>query len=185
MSEAFTPAWANTDAPAAAPAAAMQQPPSYGTTPPTAEPANAKKVQYALSMLNLGLAVLMSASGFMAVAKATGFSADIFVAIYMILFGVLLFSYELMFFKSVDSVVLPLRKNFGFLFGIKGKAIFIIFIAFLNFGLNTAAEPAKSLGLATGICFLVNGLLHFTVMLKYPEYVASGVVNVQSYNVAR
>lgn len=54
-------------------------------------------------------------------AKNQSFSADIFVALYMVLFAVLLFTYELMFWKSVDSIVRPLRKNFGFLFGVKGK----------------------------------------------------------------
>lgn len=71
----------------------------------------------------------------------------------------------------MDSITRSLRKNFGFLFGVKGKSFFIIFIAFLNFGLNSAGEPAKTLGLATGICLLVDGVLHFVVMLKYPEYV--------------
>ena len=62
------------------------------------------------------------------------------------------------------------------------QAIFIIFVAFLNFGLNSAAEPAKSLGLATGICFLVNGVLHMGTYLKYPEYLEGAVPVVNSYN---
>jgi len=124
----------------------------------------------------------MGISGVMGVAKNSGFSADIFVAIYMILFAILLFAYECMWWKSVDSVVRPLRKNFGFLFGIKGKATFIIFVAFLNFGLNSAGEPAKSLGLATGILFLINGVLHMGAYLKYPEYMEGAVPQVSSYN---
>lgn len=124
----------------------------------------------------------MAASGIMGVAKNTGFSADIFVALYMFLFAVLLFTYECMWWKSVDGIVRPLRKNFGFLFGIKGKAVFIIFVAFLNFGLNSAAEPAKTLGLATGICFLINGVLHMAAYLKYPEYMEGSVPVVSSYN---
>jgi len=148
-------------------------------------PANAKLVQGLLSGVNLCLAVLMACSGVLAVANNTTFSADIFVAIYMILFGILLFMYELMYFKTMDAVVLPLRKNFGFLFGVKGKAFFIIFIAFLNFGLNSAAEPAKSLGLATGICFLIDGIVHVAIMLKWPEYIQSSVPSVNGYNAPR
>ncbi|GMH95749.1 hypothetical protein TrVE_jg12246 [Triparma verrucosa] len=163
----FEPAWANPGAPA--PAAPQQ--PQYGTQPTIQVPANAGTVQNLLSLFNMGLAVMMSASGVLGIAKNSGFSADIFVALYMILFGVLLFTYELMWWKTIDSVTRVLRKNFGFLFGIKGKSFFLIFIAFLNFGLNSAGEPAKTLGMATGICLLIDGILHFGIMLKYPEYV--------------
>ena len=41
----------------------------------------------------------MSASGVLGILKNSGFSADIFVALYMILFGLLLFTYELMWWK--------------------------------------------------------------------------------------
>lgn len=144
---------------------------AHSNPAPPLSPANAGTVQSALSCFNMGLSVLMCASGVLGVSKSNGFSADIFVALYMILFGVLLFTYELMWWKTVDSVTRVLRKNFGFLFGIKGKSFFIIFIAFLNFGLNSAGEPAKTLGMATGICLLIDGILHFGIMLKYPEYV--------------
>ena len=70
----------------------------------------------------------MSCSGVLGIIKASGFSADIFVALYMILFGLLLFTYELMWWKTIDSITRSLRKNFGFMFGIKGKSFFIIFI---------------------------------------------------------
>jgi len=128
----------------------------------------------------------MTVSGLMAIlVNFPQFSPDFFVAVYMMLFGALLFSYEVMTLKAVDFIIGPLRKNFGFLFGIKGKSIFIIFVAFLNFGLNSAAEPAKSLGLATGISFLVSGVLHFGIMLKYPEYLTSAVPAGTTYNPQR
>ena len=136
---------------------------AHSNPAPPLSPANAGTVQSALSCFNMGLSVLMCASGVLGVSKSNGFSADIFVALYMILFGVLLFTYELMWWKTVDSVTRVLRKNFGFLFGIKGKSFFIIFIAFLNFGLNSAGEPAKTLGMATGICLLIDGMSYLTV----------------------
>lgn len=58
------------------------------------------------------------------------------------------------------------KGNFGFLYGTKGKALYIIFVAFLSFGLT---EPA-TLCLATGSLFALLGGAQITMFLKYPEY---------------
>ena len=141
-------------------------------------------VQRLLSFLNIGLAVLMGASGVLGLMSHLA-PADMFVSVYMVLFALLFFVYEIMWWKSIDSITLLLRKNFGFLFGMKGKSIFIMFIAFLNFGLNASAEPAKSLGVATGVCFLLNGILHLGLFMKYPELVNNCSPIVSSYNAPR
>ena len=90
--------------------------------------------------------------------------SEIFVSIYMILFSVLLFCYELMWWMSVDAINKNLRMNFGFMYGIKGKALYLIFIAFLSGGLKEEVSfvwlPWLTFGgfLGTGVLLL---FLHF------------------------
>ena len=55
-----------------------------------------------------------------------------------------------------------MRANFGFLFKPIGKGLFIIFIAFLNFGLG----GTNNLGLATGICLCIVGALYIVMFLR-------------------
>ena len=77
----------------------------------------------------------MFSSGLFGLLKLSKVSSDMFVCVYMMLFAMILFLYEAIWWRNVGWVARGLRKNFGFLFGIKGKAFFILFIAFLNFGL--------------------------------------------------
>ena len=48
--------------------------------------------------------------------------AEACLATYMIIFAALLALYELMWWFTIDVVNKSMRKNFGFLYGIKGKA---------------------------------------------------------------
>jgi len=57
-------------------------------------------------------------------------------------------------------------RNFGFIYGAMGKSFFIIFIAFLSFGLG---DP-QALTLATGSCWACFGGLELALYLKYPEW---------------
>ena len=98
--------------------------------------------------------------------------SEIFVSVYMILFAVLLFLYELMWWKSVDAVNKSLRMNFGFMYGIKGKASYMIFIAFLVIGLKDDVS-VTGLRWATGGCFLGTGILLFFLNISKPELLSS------------
>mmetsp|Transcript_17919 Transcript_17919/g.38743 ORF Transcript_17919/g.38743 Transcript_17919/m.38743 type:complete len:129 (-) Transcript_17919:138-524(-) len=98
--------------------------------------------------------------------------AEIFVSIYMILFAVLLFIYELMWWKSIDSVNKNLRMNFGFMYGIKGKAAYLIFVAFLVIGLKDDVSVAF-LRYMTGGCFLGTGVLMLFLHFTKPELLSS------------
>lgn len=53
-------------------------------------------------------------------------SGKVFVAFYMFLFSALLFTFELMGVRSVESIEFFYKRNFGFLYNILGKALFII-----------------------------------------------------------
>merc|ERR1712086_572433 len=98
--------------------------------------------------------------------------ASIFVSVYMILFSVLLFLYELMWWKSIDTVNKNLRLNFGFLYGVKGKALYLIFVAFLVIGLKDDVS-VKFLRYLTGGSFLGTGVLMLFVHFTKPELLSS------------
>jgi hypothetical protein len=84
--------------------------------------------------------------------------------LYLLLFGGTWFCFEASQLYPCDPIVVQLKRNFGFLFHPIGKALFIIFCAFLNFGVQ-----AHSLGLATGLCCCAEGVILIGLYLKYPH----------------
>merc|ERR1712127_639968 len=88
---------------------------------------------------------------------------DIFVGIY-----IMLFSYEIMWWMPIDVVNRSLRKNFGFLYGIRGKAFYIIFVAFLSLAI-TNNNNIDILKWSTGIIWLCVGLLHIFAFFMKPQ----------------
>lgn len=91
-----------------------------------------------------------------------------FLAFYMILFAVLLFIYELMWWTPLTGLNDNMRKNFGFMYGLQGKGLYLIFVAFLCFGLGRDAR-VLILNYFTGISFLVGGCLHIFIVCSKPE----------------
>ena len=90
----------------------------------------------------------------------------------MILFAALLFCYELVWWVPIPMVNRTLRKNFGFMYGLKGKGLYMIFVAFLCLGLlDESNQTIKILGWATGIGFLAVGILHIFLILSNPDFV--------------
>jgi len=93
--------------------------------------------------------------------------SEAFLAVYMVLFAVLLFSYELMWWMTIPWINKLLRKNFGFLYGLNGKGFYLIFVAFLCLGLGDD-NAVKELTWATGISYLVFGVLHIFIVCARP-----------------
>ena len=89
-----------------------------------------------------------------------------FVALYMLFFSILLIVFEVVQIKHHESIDFMYKRNFGFLYDPKAKAFFIIFIAFLSFGLD---QP-EGLSIATGVLFCALGAIELALYLKYPEY---------------
>lgn len=58
--------------------------------------------------------------------------------------------------------------NFGFLYGIKGKAGYLIFVAFLVIGLKDDVS-VQFLRYMTGGCFLGTGILMLFIHFSKPE----------------
>jgi hypothetical protein len=91
-----------------------------------------------------------------------------FLASYMIMFAILLFVYELMWWSPIPSMNKSLRKNFGFLYGMRGKGLYLIFVGCLCLGLGRDAS-IKELNYATGAAYLFGGLLHYFVICFHAE----------------
>ena len=125
-----------------------------------------------LSILNIGLAAMMGALGGITLVQFITSKFDlssIFLSVYMIIFAALLFLYEFIWWQPVAHINIVFRKNFGFLYGLKGKGFYMIFIAFLTIGLIDDNETAvMGLDWATGIGWLFSGFLHIFVACSVP-----------------
>ena len=106
---------------------------------------------------------MMAATGVLSLGEAT-FSlkpshiSEFFVALYVLLFAAVWFLFEISQIRPIAAVHDLLRRNFGFLFSPIGKCSFIVFIAFLNFGVAVNAKklmfgcgPRKSAARRTSI----------------------------------
>lgn len=125
-----------------------------------------------LSLLDMCLAAMMATLGVLTLIEVhRGGVRDLsepFLASYMILFALLLFIYEIMWWSPVASVNKGMRKNFGFMYGLRGKGLYLIFVAFLCFGLGKDAT-VRELNFATGASFLAGGLLHLFVIFFHSD----------------
>lgn len=120
----------------------------------------------------MGLAALMTALGVLTIIEVhkTGIGKDLsepFLAFYMILFAVLLFLYELMWWSPMPKLNKDMRKNFGFMYGLRGKGLYLVFVACLCLGLGSDAKVAI-MNYITGASFLAAGILHLFIVFFRP-----------------
>lgn len=128
---------------------------------------NSSAIQRLLSLVNLILCGGMIALSVLTLIQFRGMDlAEACLATYMIIFAALLALYELMWWFTIDVVNKSMRKNFGFLYGIKGKAGFMIFVAFLVIGLEFSLAWLRY---TVGVAFLLDGLLHLFLHFSKPE----------------
>lgn len=116
----------------------------------------------------MGLCVLMFITACIGIQSINGVNTvgKIFVAVYMLFFALLLFVFEAIQIRKVEWLDHMYQRNFGFLYNVLGKAFFVIFIAFLSFGLG---DP-QGLTLGTGLSLACFGASKVAMFLKYPEY---------------
>lgn len=137
--------------------------------------------QRLLSVLCFGLVAFMSWLGVVAIlnyfrngGKNISDYPEIFIALYMFVFSVLLFCHEIMWWMNIDSMSKILRKNFGFFYSMTGKAMYLIFIACLCLGLdNKLTGNQKWLKWTTGISWLSTGLLFLVLRYFRPDLVST------------
>ena len=131
----------------------------------------AKMLYWGLKFGSMALSVLMAATACIGLGSISGVdkSGKFFVGSYMFFFSILLFIFEAISLvpespmrQHIDYIF---KRNFGFMYNCIGKSLFIIFIAFLSFGLG---EPV-SLTLLTGISLAAFGAGELALYLKYPE----------------
>jgi hypothetical protein len=84
------------------------------------------------------------------------------VSIYVIMFGVLFMLFECRLSRMEGMI----RQNFGFLYTYRGRAGFIFFIGFLDFGMSSA------LGYLAGALMCINALINLLVMCRHPDFKA-------------
>ncbi|KAH8094287.1 hypothetical protein JL720_4281 [Aureococcus anophagefferens] len=125
-------------------------------------------LSHLLRVVNVGLSVMMAATGASSLASSGAvngnqLSQDV-VSLYLLLFSAMWFTFEASQVYPCDAVVAQLKRNFGFLYNAIGKALFVIFCGFLNFGVQ-----AHTLGLVTGILCCCEGVVLIVLYLKYPH----------------
>lgn len=99
-------------------------------------------------VINLGLMVMMAATGALGIQGTSSVSdvSTVLVGLYMILFAGLLAVFELIQIYPCSMIDFVYKKNFGFLYGLMGKSGFTVFMAVLSFGLSATQQ----LPVATG-----------------------------------
>lgn len=169
-----TPDWTNTDAapnsPAPVESTGWSSASGRGATISNAALPTGKtnNVQRLLSIFSIGLSAMMCTLGVFGILDHDEL-AQIFVSVYMILFAFLLFFYELMWWTAIPAVNKNLRVNFGFMYGVKGRAAYLIFVAFLVLGLKNDRITFGWLRYTTGALFLGTGILMLVLAFSKPE----------------
>jgi len=96
-----------------------------------------------------------------------------FVGAYIIIFALILFAFEIAQVCHIGILDKVMKKNFGFLYGINGKACYIIFMAILVFGLTEPKGMATACGIVTGswapimVLFYMKFPDHYDKVVKY------------------
>ena len=94
---------------------------------------NARCIIVLLSIVDIGLAAMMGVLGITSLIemdfKQLKEITEAFLAVYMVIFAVLLFIYELVWWQPIAALNRTFRMNFGFMYGLKGKGFYLIFIA--------------------------------------------------------
>mmetsp|Transcript_19243 Transcript_19243/g.60526 ORF Transcript_19243/g.60526 Transcript_19243/m.60526 type:complete len:181 (-) Transcript_19243:148-690(-) len=127
-------------------------------------------VVWGFRIVHFGLCAMMAATGALSIMGFGSINGNqlsgFFVALYLLMFAALWFTFEVMQIQPIDWIVFHLHRNFGFLFHPMGKALFIIFVAFLNFGV----KEGDQIGLATGLLCIIDGVALIFLYLKYPQW---------------
>jgi hypothetical protein len=166
MQENGTPAWMNV------PPANNYAPPA-GYKPPGAYAVESGSThtcaKFGIRVVVIASAVLLGANGVIAFLNMGGSDnlvSDGFVSTYIVMLAALLFFHELsQIYPSqyVDNIV---KRNFGFMYKPLGTGTFMIFVAFLNFGITQESRLSN----ATGISVSIVGFLYMLAYMRWPEF---------------
>lgn len=133
-------------------------------------------IRLAFKIIHLGIIAMMVMTalfGFGNIGKVKPGSvlSELFVCFYLMIFAMLFLMNEIsVMFPTCHSLDRVLRRNVGFFYGVRGKAAFLVFCAFLCFGVM---DSAGGIALGTGIVMCVDGLILLLAWLKYPDLISS------------
>jgi hypothetical protein len=129
-----------------------------------------------LAFWDMGLAAAMGTLGILTVIKNKPDSIDdvteAFLGIYMAIFAAILCLYELCWMQPLPAINRVFRKNFGFMYGLRSKGMFLVFIAFLTIGLYDETKNSsgiKGLDWATGLGWLATGVYLVLIGFIWPD----------------
>ncbi|CAM9372998.1 unnamed protein product [Choristocarpus tenellus] len=133
----------------------------------TEELTTGAKIRLAFRVVALALGGMMVISAFLELVNLSGTNGfrEFFISLYNLLFAAVLILYEVQGFSQCERVDSTMRHYFGLVYGHLGRAIFIIFIAFLNFALSDAG----ALPWFTGLGLLALGGCMILIFFKYPH----------------
>ncbi|TDH71945.1 uncharacterized protein CCR75_002942 [Bremia lactucae] len=110
---------------------------------------------------NVGCSILQIIAGIVGITSFITLNiTGTLVSIYVIMFGILFLLFECRL-SRMETVI---RSNFGFLYSYKGRAAFIFFIGFLDFGIGSA------LATIAGVFMCLNAFINLLVMCRHPQF---------------
>jgi hypothetical protein len=127
-------------------------------------------------MLLIGLCASMTALGVLALMRNRNIQdfSEWFIASYMIFFSALLFVYEAMWWCTIGPLNKVIRKNFGFMYKIIGKALYLILVGLLCIGVSSEMlGDLDWLRWFTGIGWGLTGIGLIAVQIMSPHVFAS------------
>lgn len=110
-----------------------------------------------MRLANVILSVLLCTGAFMELLTSTSTAV---ISLYVFSFSVMLCCFE----THLKAIAQSIAANFGFLYNPYGRALFLLFIAMLCFGMSNIVS------LLAGACMCVNAVFNFYVIWKYPNY---------------
>ena len=90
-------------------------------------------------------------------------SAMIFQGIYMLIFAALLFIYEAVQLCPCEMVDTILKRNFGFMYGVYGKAIYTLMIGIFAYGLAQPQPLVTACAVIVAAYGPISIVLHFAI----------------------
>jgi len=112
-----------------------------------------------LRLSYMSAAILMAAASVLSLEVQPDVGLAFF-AVYVFVFSILIFCFEV----NLSICARPLSINFGFMYTLPGRVIFLLFVAFMIYSLQLpVAYAAFALLLAVG-------LLHLIILCKFPRF---------------
>jgi len=117
-----------------------------------------QRYHLALRLLYMGAAVFLSTAAALSIANQSDLGL-IFFAFYVLFFSAILCCFEV----ALTMVSRMIAVNFGFLYTLTGRIVFVILLGFMAFLVSTIGKVA--MGVLYGVC-----LFQIYIMYKFPRF---------------